>query len=591
MKPAFAALFAFTLIAGIAAAQQAPAVTAPAKPGPVVAPAKTALAKAAPAAKAAPKPLAANAELLSHGRFQDMTVYHPKGTPTSFVIFLSGDGGWNLGVIDMAQALVQKGAMVVGINTPKTLAGLDQSKNECEYVAGDFENLSHYVQAYFKLPTYLEPILVGYSSGATFAYATLVQAPTNTFGGAIVLGFCPDLDLHEPLCKGPGPGLLQFTKRKDGKGVDLEPSKGLVNPVTVMQGEVDQVCAPDTTKAFMSQVGAANVISLPKVGHGYSVTNRWQPQYLDAFDKLSKAVKPESVAPPPTSLNGLPVIEVPAKAGVPETGAFALLMTGDGGWAGLDQEVAAALSAQGIPVVGLDSLRYYWTPRTPESAAVDTDRIVRYYLSHWKKDKVLLVGYSQGADVLPFIINRLPAETRSHVALGTVMGLSEHALFEFHLGNWVNATQDQGLPTMPEMVRDATTPMLCIYGEKESDTLCPKLDPNKVHVVKLQGAHHFNGNYQKLAQEILSTANLPIVTAAAGSAADTAGGQTSADGESLSDTENQEGSTMLSFHVFVTPVLSLVAGILILVMPRLLNYIVAVYLIAVGALGLLPHLH
>lgn len=36
----------------------------------------------------------------------------------------------------------------------------------------------------------------------------------------------------------------------------------------------------------------------------------------------------------------------------------------------------------------------------------------------------------------------------------------------------------------------------------------------------------------------------------------------------------------------VTPVVSIVAGLLILVMPRLLNYIVALYLIVIGILGL-----
>ncbi|HEV8673797.1 MAG TPA: DUF3096 domain-containing protein [Methylomirabilota bacterium] len=36
------------------------------------------------------------------------------------------------------------------------------------------------------------------------------------------------------------------------------------------------------------------------------------------------------------------------------------------------------------------------------------------------------------------------------------------------------------------------------------------------------------------------------------------------------------------------PLVALIAGILILVMPRLLNYIVAIYLIMIGLLGLLP---
>jgi hypothetical protein len=38
--------------------------------------------------------------------------------------------------------------------------------------------------------------------------------------------------------------------------------------------------------------------------------------------------------------------------------------------------------------------------------------------------------------------------------------------------------------------------------------------------------------------------------------------------------------------VYLTPVVSLIAGILILVIPRLLNYIVAIYLIVIGIIGL-----
>ncbi len=42
--------------------------------------------------------------------------------------------------------------------------------------------------------------------------------------------------------------------------------------------------------------------------------------------------------------------------------------------------------------------------------------------------------------------------------------------------------------------------------------------------------------------------------------------------------------------IALTPLISLIAGVLILVMPRLLNYIVAIYLIIAGLLGLFPHL-
>ncbi|MEP9372455.1 DUF3096 domain-containing protein [Mesorhizobium sp. KR1-2] len=42
--------------------------------------------------------------------------------------------------------------------------------------------------------------------------------------------------------------------------------------------------------------------------------------------------------------------------------------------------------------------------------------------------------------------------------------------------------------------------------------------------------------------------------------------------------------------ITLAPLIALIAGVLILVMPRLLNYIVAIYLIVVGLLGLFPHL-
>ena len=43
----------------------------------------------------------------------------------------------------------------------------------------------------------------------------------------------------------------------------------------------------------------------------------------------------------------------------------------------------------------------------------------------------------------------------------------------------------------------------------------------------------------------------------------------------------------MTLHIALEPVLALLAGILILIMPRLLNYVVAIYLILIGVVGLL----
>jgi hypothetical protein len=41
--------------------------------------------------------------------------------------------------------------------------------------------------------------------------------------------------------------------------------------------------------------------------------------------------------------------------------------------------------------------------------------------------------------------------------------------------------------------------------------------------------------------------------------------------------------------IILQPIVALIAGILILIVPRLLNFIVAIYLILVGVTGLWPH--
>jgi type IV secretory pathway VirJ component len=442
----------------------------------------------------APAVLPANATRLNHGRFKDVVVYTPKGAATSFVLFISADEGWNAAAQAMALALVQQGAMVAGIDLPKFKAMLAADGADCVSPDGDLENLSHYIQAYLHNPSYLAPLLAGISSGGTLAYAALAQAPKDTFAAALTSGFCPSLNWDKPLCKGSG---LESVRSPLSFGVNLLPIKHLNNPWVSIESPQDARCPLRQVREFVAQVQGAAIAAVPP--------NLREPAFSAAFAKLATPNPSLQVAPPPAPLVGLPVIEVAAQSGSESSDAFAILMSGDGGWAGLDQDIAASLSAKGIPVVGLDSLRYYWTPRTPDSLAADTDRIIRYYLARFGKKNVLLIGYSQGADVLPFAVNRLPPATRAHVALAAILGMSEHALFEFHVSSWIS-DDNSGPPTLPEVNRISGVPVLCIYGEDEKDSLCPKLDAHRFKVVKVKGGHHFDGDYAGLAREIMAAA-------------------------------------------------------------------------------------
>ena len=108
-----------------------------------------------------------------------------RGEPRDVVLFLSGDGGWNLGVISMAHASRRSGRDRRRHRHSPLLAQLEKSTEKCVSPASDFENLSHYLQSKLGLKHYLQPTLVGYSSGATLVYATLAEAPDGLFKGAL----------------------------------------------------------------------------------------------------------------------------------------------------------------------------------------------------------------------------------------------------------------------------------------------------------------------------------------------------------------------------------------------------------------------
>jgi type IV secretory pathway VirJ component len=435
-------------------------------------------------------------------RFGTVTVYIPDGTPKSVALFISGDGGWELGVINMARSLTELGAVVIGADVHQYLASLAKTAARpgapCQNLAVDFEALSHQVQKEIGMREYHVPVVVGYSSGATLVYAALVQAPPGTFAGALSLGFCADQDFGGAvLCPGSGPG-LRYQPNTQHELV-LEPAAGLRQPWIAFQGQKDQVCDPHAVDAFAARSGSAEVVQLPLVGHGFSVPRNWLPQFRAAYTRLATVPAAATPVPRAPDIGDLPLQEVRASGAGDE---FALLITGDGGWAGLDQELAARLAALGVPTVGLNSLKYFWTPRTPEQTAADVARLLRHYLAAWNRQRVLLVGYSFGADVLPFVVNRLPPELRAHIASVSLLGIDDEALFEVSVAEWAGSGSG-GLPTRPEVARLTHLPVLCVYGEGESDSICPQLD-SAVAREQIGKGHHFSGAYAALAERILA---------------------------------------------------------------------------------------
>jgi len=398
----------------------------------------------------------------------------------------------------MAKALATLDAVVVGIDINHYLKELRISSEKCSYPAADFEMLSKFIQKKLDFPNYLPPILVGYSSGATLVYATLVQAPPNTFQGAISLGFCPDLPLTKPLCRGNG---LEWKLGPREKGYSFLPASNLLVPWIAFQGTIDQVCNAAAVENYVKQVGHGEIVLLPKVGHGFAVQRNWMLQFRQAFKRLIETHRIDR-SPVGDELKDLPLVEVLPKG--PSRNVLAVILSGDGGWAGIDRELGNILAGHGIPVVGLDSLQYFWTRRTPDGAGKDLERILRHYLSIWDKEKAMIIGYSLGADVLPFMVNRLAREVLDHVQVIALLGPGHGVDFEFHVTDWLGGfSRKASLSVLPEVEKLEGRKILCFYGEEEKDSLCKDLDIGLGKNIPLKGGHHFHGDYEAIAETIL----------------------------------------------------------------------------------------
>ncbi len=121
---------------------------------------------------------------------------------------------------------------------------------------------------------------------------------------------------------------------------------------------------------------------------------------------------------------------------------------------------------------------------------------------------MILIGYSRGADALPFMISRLPAEVRQSVQLIALLGLEPWIDFKYNppwtLGYYF--PHEQQFAVLPEMEKLRGDHVVCVYGEKEKHSLCQALDPSKFKIVREPGGHHFAGHYRDVSDVILSEA-------------------------------------------------------------------------------------
>lgn len=405
----------------------------------------------------------------------------PEGEVRADIFLISDAGGWGDNEEQQAQALVDKGAIVVGIDLPTYLKALRADDGDCVYMISDVESLAHQVQRAAETSVFNPPIVAGVGEGAALALAMIAQSPTATIGEAIAVDPVAGIPLDKELCT---PAAKQRTGDRMVYGLTDGP---LPAPVSVL-------FSPKADKA-----GRDHVASLVKDHPDIEVRDVEDPTGDILAQALGDRVDAGGNADDPL---GLPLTLLDA---TPAMDTMAIIYSGDGGWRDLDMQVGAVLQEKGIPVVGLDSLHYFWSQRTPKETAEDLARIIDTYRRKWKVRHVLLAGYSFGADVLPATYNLLPPDDRARVAQITLMALSRQVDYEISVEGWLGvAGQGAGDP-VDDIARIDPKRVQCIYGTEEEDDPCPTLKTRGVESIAITGGHHFDEDYEALAGRIVTS--------------------------------------------------------------------------------------
>lgn len=201
------------------------------------------------------------------------------------------------------------------------------------------------------------------------------------------------------------------------------------------------------------------------------------------------------IGPRPTgSIEGLPTwwLEPDAAAGIGDGSArdpstAVVWLTSDSGWLRLNSSMPRALSNEGHTVVVWNSLRYYLSKKEPERAAADLSTIVAA-LAERGHDRIYLAGYSYGAGVLPFLVNRLPAEDRARIVGVALLAYPGSGEFRFSPMGWLGRVTSDALPAQPEVER-LEVPVLCAAGESDPTRDCRSLAATGAQISILPTGH------------------------------------------------------------------------------------------------------
>jgi type IV secretory pathway VirJ component len=202
----------------------------------------------------------------------------------------------------------------------------------------------------------------------------------------------------------------------------------------------------------------------------------------------------------------------PSSASSARAGRLVLVLSGEGGWRAFDAQLARWLADDGYWVGGIDCLHYFWSPQDDRAAlAADMvhfgDALVAAAGAP-ERPRIVLAGYSFGADLAPWIAGAPGADPRT--AALVMIGPDRTGSLEFRLSELLGLSSKSHVFDTARALQDAASvPVAFIHGAADDESDAPALAAGFPGVKELavvpKAAHHFSGHEAELKQAVLDS--------------------------------------------------------------------------------------
>jgi len=176
-------------------------------------------------------------------------------------------------------------------------------------------------------------------------------------------------------------------------------------------------------------------------------------------------------------------------------------ISGDGGFNKFSTSFMQTLNKQGYAVIGLNAKDYFWNHKKPQDAANAIEGAINEANKQWKKKNIVLLGYSFGADVAPFMLTHFSTSLAGKVNHLILLSPSSKTDFEIHVLQMIGWGKNSG-ESVPAEINKISIPVTIIVGDDENEFPFSQLTIKNKHVIKMPGGHHYDGDVNALYKQI-----------------------------------------------------------------------------------------